>query len=278
MNIPSFRYPLLIALLIGTLGACKNKTTELPSTNEPQPSERSASAYKVGKNELKFPSSDSVTIYAYLYHVSPDAPTIVLCHQAGSSKDEYNNIAPKLNELGYNCLAIDQRAGSNRLGGNNQTAVEAQNLGFETDYLAAEKDVATAVEFANRLYGRPVILLGSSYSASLALRVSGKNNKVLAVVAFSPGEYFVEFSPTFAADAAKRVDQPVFMTGSMTEIPEMKPIFDAVASTDKTLFTPKEEGIHGARTLMPSIANHEEYWAALEAFLTQLVKSPPQSV
>ena len=40
-----------------------------------------------------------------------NAPVLVLFHQAGWSRGEYREIAPKLNELGYICLAIDQRSG-----------------------------------------------------------------------------------------------------------------------------------------------------------------------
>jgi alpha-beta hydrolase superfamily lysophospholipase len=72
---------------------------------------------------------DSLTIYGVLYHQSPQKPIIVLCHQAGSSKDEYAEIAPQLNALGFNCLAIDQRSGGNRLGGVNQTAAAAEKKG-----------------------------------------------------------------------------------------------------------------------------------------------------
>ena len=62
---------------------------------------------------IRFDASDGVSITAdlYLAHADLNKPLIVLCHQAGWSRGEYREIAPKLNALGFNCIAIDQRSG-----------------------------------------------------------------------------------------------------------------------------------------------------------------------
>jgi len=62
---------------------------------------------------ITFPSSDGVKITADLYilHTDKNTPFIVLFHQAGFSRGEYREITPKLNRLGFNCMAIDQRSG-----------------------------------------------------------------------------------------------------------------------------------------------------------------------
>ena len=57
----------------------------------------------------------------YRQSLGADAPLIVLCHQAGGSRGEYREIAPRLNKLGYQCLAIDQRAGGQVKGVVNET-------------------------------------------------------------------------------------------------------------------------------------------------------------
>jgi hypothetical protein len=48
---------------------------------------------------ITFPSGDGVTCTADLYRVHPDpaTPFIVLFHQAGYSRGEYREIAPRLN-------------------------------------------------------------------------------------------------------------------------------------------------------------------------------------
>jgi len=67
---------------------------------------------------ITFPSHEGVTITADLYITNEDKniPFIVLFHQAGFSRGEYREIAPKLNKLGFNCMAIDQRSGDGVIG------------------------------------------------------------------------------------------------------------------------------------------------------------------
>jgi len=62
--------------------------------------------------KVTFPSTDGLMLTADLYMPHPKtAPFIVLFHQARWSRGEYREIAPKLNEMGFNCLAMDQRSG-----------------------------------------------------------------------------------------------------------------------------------------------------------------------
>ena len=63
-------------------------------------------------NILNFKAADNLEITADWYSI-PDstAPIIILYHQAGWSRGEYIEIAPKLNAMGFQCLAVDQRSG-----------------------------------------------------------------------------------------------------------------------------------------------------------------------
>jgi len=58
-------------------------------------------------------SDDDIKIITDSYIISedPKTPVIVLFHQAGWSRGEYLEIAPKLNHLGFNCVAVDLRSG-----------------------------------------------------------------------------------------------------------------------------------------------------------------------
>ncbi|WP_424352380.1 hypothetical protein, partial [Lutimonas sp.] len=61
---------------------------------------------------INFKASDGVTVTADLYMPhKTSAPFILLYHQAGYSRGEYLSIAPQLNAMGFNCLAVDQRSG-----------------------------------------------------------------------------------------------------------------------------------------------------------------------
>ncbi len=71
------------------------------------------SVHATDNTTIHLKSADGLLITAdsYLPHDTNTAPLIVLFHQAGSSRGEYSEIAPRLNELGFNCIAVDQRSG-----------------------------------------------------------------------------------------------------------------------------------------------------------------------
>src|SRR3972149_6331103 len=75
---------------------------------------------------ITFPSTDALLITADLYFVSDTLPYMILCHQAGYSRGEYMETADKFCNLGYNCLAIDQRSGKEVNGVKNKTATLAE--------------------------------------------------------------------------------------------------------------------------------------------------------
>jgi hypothetical protein len=63
------------------------------------------------KHKVTFIASDSLRITADLYLNNYNYPFILLFHQNGYSRGEYAEIAGKLMNLGYNCLAVDLRSG-----------------------------------------------------------------------------------------------------------------------------------------------------------------------
>jgi dienelactone hydrolase len=190
---------------------------------------------------------DGVKIYADAYAAfSPTAPVLLLFHQAGSSRAEYATLAPRLATLGYNALAIDERSGG-QLYGINQTQTE---LGKTTTFLDVLPDMEAALAWAKRTHPvAKIILVGSSFTASLVFELAAKHpGDVAAVAAFSPSEYFPD--PKYVRSAAHRVHVPVFIDSGSDpeEIGNAKMIFDAVSSRDKQQYRPKS-GIHGASTM-----------------------------
>jgi len=125
---------------------------------------------------ISFKSTDGLLITAdsYTPHNSSTTPLIVLFHQAGSSLGEYNEIAPRLNKLGFNCIAVDLRSGEYSRGKDNETAIRAANAGLPTSYADALPDIIAALNYADTHYSNSkIIAWGSSYSAALALKVAG---------------------------------------------------------------------------------------------------------
>ncbi len=197
---------------------------------------------------LKLKADDGVVIYGAYYQAAHPKALILLFHQADSSKDEYAHIAPRLVAAGYSALAIDQRAGG-KLFGKNETAVK---LGRPATYLDAKRDLDAAMAWGER-QGAPVILWGSSYSASLVFAVAAEHPRsVKAVLAFSPGEYFDQ--PMMVHEAAARVTASVYVTSSSSvdEISAARSILAASPAQTKEQYVPSEGGVHGASTLLDS--------------------------
>ncbi len=95
---------------------------------------------------IEFKSLDGLLISADLYgDISNKTPMILLFHQAGWSRGEYREIAPKLVELGFNCMAIDQRSGDSVNDVQNETKVRAEEAGKSTSYLDALQDMEAAL-------------------------------------------------------------------------------------------------------------------------------------
>ena len=221
---------------------------------------------------VTFPTTDNLTVTADLYWTGDATkPFIILFHQARYSRGEYLEIAPKLNALGYNCLAVDQRSGSAANGITNETAKAAKAAGLSTNYPDAYPDLEAALAYVVATYApNRLIVWGSSYSSSLVLVLASEHpDEIAAVLSFSPGEYF-KLDDKKIADYAKNITQPVFITSAKSEEKDWHPIADQITSAGSVFFVPQASGQHGSSTLNNNVSGHEEYWAAVEQFLASL--------
>ena len=223
----------------------------------------------VAQQTVTFPAKDGLTVTADLFLQNKESPYIVLCHLAGHSRGEYRETARRLTLMGYNCLAVDARSGNEVMGVINQTAQRARAQNKRADYLDAEPDIVAAIAYADSLSNRKgVILLGSSYSAALALKIGTVNRRVKAVLAFSPGKYFGE--KLSLKQYIRSFNKPLFVTSSKEEATEVAVLIKDIQSPVKRHFVPAGKGAHGSIALWKVTPNHAEYWTALEAFLKQL--------
>lgn len=217
-------------------------------------------------------AADGVTVTADLYASAGRAgPWIVLGHMAGSSRGEYAAIAPRLNRLGYNALAIDLRAGSSFGDVKNLTVASARKAGKGSDYLDAIPDIEAGIAYVRARTRGPVLLWGSSYSAALALLLAGERPGLVdGVIAFSPGEYL---SGRPVGPAAARIQVPVLVVSPPAEAGQWRAIYEAVPHARKASFTPESGGVHGSSALIPAQSpDAAAHWRAVEAFLARYFK------
>lgn len=225
------------------------------------------------RETITFPSRDGLAITAdtYIAH-PPSAPFIVLFHQARWSRGEYLEIAPRLNRLGFNAMAIDQRSGEsvNRVA--NETAGRARSMHAGTSYVDAMQDIGAALAYARAHFASgKLIAWGSSYSAALVLRVAGDEPALAdGVLAFSPGEYFVKLGKPedWVRAAAAGIRVPAFIASARDERERWAAIYDAIPAS-KSFHVPATPGNHGSRALWAKFSDSPGYWRAVEHFLAR---------
>ena len=138
------------------------------------------------------------------------------------------------------------------------------------DYLSAEQDIIAAIKYVHKKFQpKKLILCGSSYSASLVLKIAGqKKYPYHAVLSFSPGEYFDP--KNYISSYAKKITIPVWLTSSKSEKRRAQVLFQKIPSKKKVLFTPIQEGTHGAKALWRQTKGYREYRRSLFDFLESL--------
>ncbi|MBP6335409.1 MAG: alpha/beta hydrolase [Bacteroidia bacterium] len=218
--------------------------------------------------KVSFPSKDGLTVVADWYPVSSEMPVILLCHQNQSSRGEYVEIALRLNKFGFNCLAIDQRVGTEVNGVKNETAENATAKGMQPVFEDTEQDIIAAIDYLYSLHEQKLILLGSSYSASLVLKISSSDARIKGVAVFSPGEYFS--NKNYIKPEIEKLTKPIFISSSLAEADKVTELVQDVNSRIKIQYVPKAAGEHGAKALWTTTEGHQEYWIALMNFLDKV--------
>lgn len=222
--------------------------------------------------ETDFPAFDGLTVHADEYFLSDTLPYIVLFHQANSSRGEYKEIAPRFVRMGFNCLAVDLRTGGEKNYVRNLTAMNARAAGLQPGYYDALNDIRGSVRYVEKKSNKPMILLGSMFSASLCLVEAMNHPNVSAVVALSPGEYFGQ--RISVTDSMQFLDKPVYVYSTREENPYVARIFEKSRGQFVTMVQPVNIlGHQGSAALLKENPESHELWLALMIFLNKLFLS-----
>ncbi len=223
------------------------------------------------QEQIQFPSEDGLQITGD-YYKTDAKKFIILFHQAGYSRGAYREIAPKLNTMGYSCLAIDQRSGKSVNDVPNLTFKAAQEKGLSTKYIDAYQDIKATIAYVKKNYQpEELIIWGSSYSSSLVLKHGGEfPDQVDGILAFSPGEYYED--KQYIQSTASDIQVPTFITSAANEQKAWQEIYDAIPEAYRNFFIPEVDGIHGSRALWGQFPFSGDYWKAVTDFLKNKVK------
>lgn len=226
----------------------------------------------IAQKTITFKAKDGLEVTADLYLVEDTkAPMIVLFHQAGWSRGEYKEIAPKLNKLGFSCMAVDQRSGEKINDVDNETFKRAEKQGLSTDYVDALPDMNAAIDYvkANYKTASKTLIWGSSYSAGLVLKIASQRKGIDGVLSFSPGEYYEKqgMPKDWITSTAKNINVPTFITSAKLEKKKWWDIAAEIPEEYRAYFLPTKLGKHGSRALWKKYSDSSEYWKAVKEFL-----------
>lgn len=221
----------------------------------------SASAVEPSGDMNLIIANDKTRVYAHFYRALNNNKKIALLfHQAGSNSMEYEPVLTAFHVAGFDTLTVDQRSGGTRWGVDNMTV---KHLGASTEYAEAYPDLEAALQYAVMRKYKKILVVGSSYSASLAIVLASKNpDKILAVAAFSPGEYFPD--KNWIKNAAAKLKVPLYITGAANERQRIEEVIIRANENDVTFYRP-EISVHGISSLRKD-QNPEAYKSNLENF------------
>ena len=229
------------------------------------------SAFNVVRvNTVTFTSADGLEITADEYIVSDTLPYILLFHEQESSRGEFQTIAQRLCKMDYNCLAVDLRNGGNNNNVSNETAKRCREGKCNRGLGDIEGDMIAAINYIKSKSGSPVILLGCGANGSIGLKLANENSSVKAVLALSPGEYFLP--GVNIQETISDLDKPVFITSSKPEFPFVTQLSSGISGEYLTLFEPQlSDGGRGSSALSSENPYNSEYWLALIFFFKDLI-------
>jgi pimeloyl-ACP methyl ester carboxylesterase len=199
-------------------------------------------------------AKDKTRVYASYYRALNNNPKIaILFHQADSNRMEYEPLLSTFHIAGFDTLTVDLRSGGDKWGFENTTV---KRLGKSTEYAEAYPDMEAALQYAIKRKYKEIMLVGSSYSASLAIVLASQHpDKVVAVAAFSPGEYFP--NKNWIKHAASKLNVPLFVSGATSEQQRVTEVLINTSGKDVTLSIPLNS-VPGASTFRPD-QNPEGY-------------------
>lgn len=219
---------------------------------------------------ITFTAVDGLEVTADEYIVDPFKPYVLLFHEQGSSRGEFSTIARRLCKLDYNCLAVDLRNGGKYDYVSNETVRQLREKHLEAGLKEIEQDVVAAINYVQEKSNLPVVLFGSGANGSLSLKVALSDSLVRAVVAVSPGEYFLP--ETKIQEEIAPLEKPVFITSSKAEFPYVSELASGIDPNYVFLFEPKQgAGERGTGSFSVDYEYNTEYWIALILFFKDLM-------
>lgn len=218
-----------------------NQTANAPATTTDKT--ENAAVQKLG-----FDAPDGMQIVGAFYRATKEnSPAVLMLHQYGGNRADYDRLARQFQANGIGVLAIDGRGfgESNKRADGSKVAPSQSN---ET-VAAMKSDVAAAVKFLGEQMNvdkRRIGIIGASYGSSLAIIHAADNAEIKSVSLLSPGTNYFGNLPTEPA-IEKYGARPVLIVAAEDdeESATASRQLDKIAAGDKHQLQIYPKGGHG---------------------------------
>lgn len=221
----------------------------LASCGQPADPQDPAQPTHIEVDDMVLDLPDGGRVHATFHGATTDKPvaSLLLLHQARSdARGEYGPVMEELSGAGFDLLLLDLRSGGDLFGDNRTAANYDQDT---IGYCDAIPDIEAAIDWLAKREA-PLFVVGSSYSAALAIRAADvAPDKVAGFVAFSPasGDPMAGCDPAEHMAAAPRGF--VLRPASEMEIERVATqLGDFAEGGARTLVV--ENGVHGASMMV----------------------------
>ena len=232
--------------------AAEGQQMEDPPTFTPQPTDAFL--------PLMISTSDGLVLQATFYSspVQP-APVVLMLHQVGGSRADWDPLAQRLQAAGYAVLALDLRGYG--------------DTGGEANWSLAQGDVAAAVSLIQEMGdvdASHIVIVGASIGANLALNACADTSGCAAAVLLSPG---LDYHGITTSEAMVRLGvRPTLIVASEGDNnnPADSLTLDSMAQGDHQLVVLARAG-HGTAMLNadPALLDQIVQWISARVALPQ---------
>ncbi len=177
------------AIALVACGGSSEESSSDTATAEPEPpatGDAGGDAASTESQEVEFESSDGVLIKGTLTPAGGEGgPAVILIHQFGSNRSDWDELSPILNERGYTTLAYDIRGmgESTELAGGGTVDTQAGATYLDAFPLDTE---AAAELLRSELDPSAIGVIGASVGSNTAFVASGSGFGLDGAVALSP--------------------------------------------------------------------------------------------
>jgi dienelactone hydrolase len=158
---------------------------------------------EISNVDIELITEDNVGIKATFYKGDKDKPSIILIHMLNGNRNDWDDFAKILQEIGYNVVAIDSR-------GHGESDLKWKSFS-EDDFNKMVLDVKAAKVFLEDENLGNIALIGASIGANTALNFAAQDNSIKTVILLSPG---LDYRGVTTSETIKQFTKPTLIVAS----------------------------------------------------------------